>query len=212
MNESYVTVVGNVATEVGYRETAGGVPMADFRLGCTERRYDRQRECWVDGGTQWVTVTAWRALAVNLIGSLSKGDPVLVSGRLRVREWLDGEVRRSRAEIDARSVGHDLTRGTSAFRWAAGVRGRSPGGPGPAGAEAGGEAGGETVPEWIVSALEARRAVAAAPAAPAALPVPAAAPGPRALPPGARPVAGGPGGPGEMAGSGRGGDGPEALG
>ncbi|MFF2544570.1 single-stranded DNA-binding protein [Kitasatospora sp. NPDC058063] len=190
MNETHVTVVGNVATEVSYGETGGGVPMANFRLACTERRYDRQRECWVDGETQWVTVTAWRALAVNLIGSLAKGDPVLVSGRLRVREWADGEVKRSRAEIDARSVGHDLTRGTTAFRWAAGVRGQPPGGPGPAGAEA----GDEVVPEWIVSAVEARRGSvprpgAGSPAAPAAV----AAPAVRALPPGGRPVAGEPG-------------------
>lgn len=127
MNEMQVTIVGIVATEVTYGETGSGVPMAKFRLGCTERRYDRQRECWADGETQWLTVTAWRGLAVNLIGSLAKGDPVLVSGRLRLREWIDGEVKRTGAEIDARSVGHDLTRGTSAFRWAAGVRGQPPG-------------------------------------------------------------------------------------
>ncbi|WP_316527406.1 single-stranded DNA-binding protein [Kitasatospora brasiliensis] len=160
-----VTVIGNVATEVSYGETGGGVPMANFRLGCTERRYDRQRECWVDGDTHWMTVTAWRALAVNLIGSLNKGDPVLVSGRMRVREWGEGEAKRARVEIDARSVGHDLTRGTTAFRWATGVRGQSPGGAGPAGSEAGGEA----VPEWIVGVLEARK-VPAAPS-PAALPM-----------------------------------------
>ncbi|MFJ2193399.1 single-stranded DNA-binding protein [Kitasatospora sp. NPDC087861] len=164
MSETHVTVVGNVATEVSYGETGGGVPMANFRLGCTERRYDRQRECWVDGETQWLTVTAWRALAVNLIGSLAKGDPVLVSGRLRVREWVDGEVKRTKVEIDARSVGHDLTRGTSAFRWAAGVRGQPPGTAGPAGAQA----GGELVPGWIADALEARKASAVASAQAAA--------------------------------------------
>ncbi|MFE4520000.1 single-stranded DNA-binding protein [Kitasatospora sp. NPDC056783] len=158
MSETHVTVTGNVATEVSYGETSGGVPMAKFRLGCTERRYDRQRECWVDGETQWVTVTAWRALAVNLIGSLSRGDPVLVSGRLRVREWVEGEAKRGRVEIDARSVGHDLTRGTTAFRWAAGVRGQPPGGAGPGVPEPAPEPGGEVVPAWIVSALEARRA------------------------------------------------------
>ncbi|MFH8386609.1 single-stranded DNA-binding protein [Kitasatospora sp. NPDC018058] len=164
MSEAHVTVLGNVATEVSYGETANGVPMANFQLGCTERRYDRERACWVDGETQWLRVTAWRALAVNLIGSLAKGDPVLVTGRLRVREWTEGEVKRSRAEVDARSVGHDLTRGTSAFRWASGVRGQPPGGAGPAAAET----AAEPVPGWIASALEARKAsaVAAAPRSP----------------------------------------------
>ncbi|MFE5585743.1 single-stranded DNA-binding protein [Kitasatospora sp. NPDC056531] len=167
MSEAHVTVLGNVATEVTYGETANGVPMANFRIGCTERRYDRERACWVDGETQWLRVTAWRALAVNLIGSLAKGDPVLVTGRLRVREWTEGEVRRSRAEIEARSVGHDLTRGTSAFRWATGVRGQPPGGAGPVAAGAA-EGVDEPVPGWIANALEARRAsaVAAAPRLP----------------------------------------------
>ncbi|MFJ4187334.1 single-stranded DNA-binding protein [Kitasatospora sp. NPDC089509] len=168
MSETHVTVLGNVVTEVSYGETASGVPMANFRLGCTERRYDQERACWVDGETQWLRVTAWRALAVNLIGSLAKGDPVVVTGRLRVREWTEEGVKRSRAEISARSVGHDLTRGTSAFRWATGVRGQPP----ESVAAAGAGAAGEPVPGWIVNALESRRvsAVAATPGRPASPP------------------------------------------
>lgn len=123
MNETLVTMIGNVASTVSYVQTAGGVPMANFRLATTERRYDRARGDWVDGDTTWVTVVAWRWLAANVVSSLGKGDPVVVSGRLRVREWEDGGHRRSAVEIDARVVGHDLGRGTSAFRWA--VRGRS---------------------------------------------------------------------------------------
>ncbi|MGW2252959.1 single-stranded DNA-binding protein [Kitasatospora sp. NPDC001660] len=162
MNETQVTVIGNVVTDVSYGETGSGVPMANFRLASTERRYDRERQCWVDGETQWLTVTAWRALAVNLIGSLAKGDPVVVSGRLRVREWGEGEGRRSRVEIDARSVGHDLNRGTSAFRWAAGTRGHPPTAAGAVGGEPGGSPDGEVVPGWIADALAARKASAVA--------------------------------------------------
>ncbi|MFE7190609.1 single-stranded DNA-binding protein [Kitasatospora sp. NPDC057541] len=184
MNETQVTVIGNVATEVTYAQTPGGVPVANFRLASTERRYDRTRDGWVDGETQWVTVTAWRALAGHLLDSLVKGDPVVVSGRLRVREWAEGEAKRSRVEIDARSVGHDLSRGTARFSWAPGARngsatgsaGGSPGGsPGRvAGGSAGGAAGpeeasgaggaafGEAVPGWIVDALRGRRPAGAA--------------------------------------------------
>ncbi|MFE2727685.1 single-stranded DNA-binding protein [Kitasatospora sp. NPDC059327] len=149
MNETQVTVIGNVATEVSCTRTADGVAVANFRLASTERRYDRLREGWVDGETQWVTVTAWRALAGHLTGSLSKGDPVVVSGRLRVREWTEGEARRSRVEIDARSVGHDLSRGTAVFTWSAGSRGESSGG-----REV---AVGDAVPGWIADALQARK-------------------------------------------------------
>ncbi|WP_228718147.1 single-stranded DNA-binding protein [Kitasatospora acidiphila] len=149
MNETMVTMIGNVASMVQYGQTAGGIPMANFRLASTERRYDRARAEWVDGDTLWVTVLAWRGLASNVVSSLEKGDPVLVSGRLRVREWEDEGKRRSVVEIDARAIGHDLGRGTSAFR--SSVRGRSE--------QAGVQSAGEAVPEWIAQAARERRAV-----------------------------------------------------
>lgn len=149
MNETMVTMIGNVASMVQYGQTAGGIPMANFRLASTERRYDRARAEWVDGDTLWVTVLAWRGLASNVVSSLEKGDPVLVSGRLRVREWEDEGKRRSVVEIDARAIGHDLGRGTSAFR--SSVRGRSE--------LAGVQPAGEAVPEWIAQAVRERRAL-----------------------------------------------------
>lgn len=185
MNETLVTIVGNVASAVTYGQTTAGVPVANFRMATTERRFDRGAGDWVDGETSWVTVVAWRRLATNVVSSVNKGDPVMVSGRLRIREWGEEAGRRTAVEIDARSVGHDLARGTSAFRWA--VRGRSDpaaavaadGGAGrradrfaggavdgvaPSGAQVpGGIANlAEAVPEWIVAAVDARRAAGVA--------------------------------------------------
>ncbi|MQS34827.1 single-stranded DNA-binding protein [Streptomyces katsurahamanus] len=124
MNDTMVTVVGNVATQVEYRETVTG-GMARFRIAVTPRRWDRQRESWVDGPTGFYTVFAWRALAANLAGSVSVGDPLVVRGRLRVREEErdaqretadGGGQRRTFVDIEAVTAGHDLARGTSAFR------------------------------------------------------------------------------------------------
>ncbi|GAA1137312.1 single-strand DNA-binding protein [Kitasatospora gansuensis] len=183
MNETMVTMIGNVATVVSYSQTAAGVPVANFRMAATERRYDREKGDWVDGETSWVTVTAWRWLAANVVSSLSKGDPVVVSGRLRVREWGEEEKRRCVVEIDARVVGHDLGRGTTAFRWAVQAKpelvlGRSgreesaalpAGSPaGLAGALPGPASAGQAVPGWIVAAVESRQAAVAAPAVRAA--------------------------------------------
>ncbi|MFK0194496.1 single-stranded DNA-binding protein [Kitasatospora sp. NPDC090308] len=180
MDEALVTMVGNAASGVTYRETSGGVPVANFRLAARERRYDRERGDWTDGETTWVTVVAWRRLAVNLVSSVNKGDPLLVSGRLRVREWGEEGSRRTEVEIEARSVGHDLVRGTSVFRRA--LEGKSEpvrGGSAavssapasvpasasvparvPASAEGGQRAVRlveEAVPDWIVAAVAARR-------------------------------------------------------
>ena len=124
MNSTLVTVVGHVASEVRYATTASGVPVASFRLAATDRRFDKQREVWVDGDTSFYTVWSWRWLAENVLASVGRGDPLLVTGRMRVREWDNGEgkPRGYAAEIEATAIGHDLSRGTSAFRRA--VRGR----------------------------------------------------------------------------------------
>ncbi|MFI1809889.1 single-stranded DNA-binding protein [Streptomyces sp. NPDC020422] len=115
MNETTVTLVGNVATNVEYRETlTGGV--ARFRFAVTARRWDRERALWTDGPTSFYSVSAWRSLGVNVAASVSVGEPLVVHGRLKVREEEREGSRRTFVDVDAVAVGHDLTRGTSAFR------------------------------------------------------------------------------------------------
>lgn len=116
MNDTMITLVGNVATRVDYKEAAAGA-VARFRFAVTARRWDREKEEWADGATSFYTVWARRMLASNLAGSVSVGEPLVVHGRLKVRdeEQQDG-TRRFSADIDALAVGHDLSRGTSAFR------------------------------------------------------------------------------------------------
>lgn len=115
MNETLVTLVGNAATGVEFRETASG-GMARFRFAVTPRRWDREKQLWADGHTSFYTVWAWRTLASNLTGSVSVGEPLVVHGRLKVREEEREGQRRTFVDIEATAVGHDLTRGTSAFR------------------------------------------------------------------------------------------------
>jgi single-strand DNA-binding protein len=110
-----VCAVGNVATQPVYRELASG-PSARFRLAVTARYWDREKGTWADGHTNFFTVWANRQLATNVAASLSVGEPVIVQGRLKVRSDVrDGQSRTS-ADIDAVAIGHDLTRGTAAFR------------------------------------------------------------------------------------------------
>ncbi|MFI9745664.1 single-stranded DNA-binding protein [Streptomyces sp. NPDC052494] len=120
MNDTTVTLVGNVATAVEYRETAGG-GVARFRFAVTARRWDRERGLWSDGNTSFYTVSAWRSLGANLAASVSVGEPLVVHGRLRVREDERDGQRKTFVDVDAVAVGHDLTRGTAAFRRAARV-------------------------------------------------------------------------------------------
>ncbi|MGW3492371.1 single-stranded DNA-binding protein [Streptomyces sp. NPDC001020] len=115
MNETMVCVVGNVATQPVYRESPTG-PTARFRLAVTARYLDREKNVWTDGHTNFFTVWVRRSLATNVAASVAVGDPLVVQGRLKVRtEQRDGQGWLS-ADLDAVAIGHDLSRGTSAFR------------------------------------------------------------------------------------------------
>ncbi|MFI6941981.1 single-stranded DNA-binding protein [Streptomyces sp. NPDC050418] len=117
MNETLVTIVGNVATEPLSRITAGG-PMVRFRLASTSRLYDRSTQAWRDGHTNFLTVFAWRSLAENIASSVGVGDPVVVHGKLKVRQdnGTPGNQSLLGVDIEAVALGHDLSRGTAAFR------------------------------------------------------------------------------------------------
>jgi single-strand DNA-binding protein len=69
----------------------------------------------VDGETNWFTVSSFRALATNAAGSVVKGDRVVVSGRLRVRDWKNTDRSGTNVEIEADALGHDLSWGTSVY-------------------------------------------------------------------------------------------------
>jgi len=116
MNETMVTVVGHVATDPALRVTAGGARVASFRLASTERRYDRGAGGWRDARTTFFTVTAWRNMAENVCGSVEKGQPVVVHGRLKDGSYDNKEGQhRTVFEIEAFAVGHDLRRGVARF-------------------------------------------------------------------------------------------------
>jgi single-strand DNA-binding protein len=116
-----ITVRGFVASEIRSSTTPGGVATASFRLGSTERRFDRASSAWVDGNTNWFTVQGYRQLAGNVGCSIKKGQRVIVVGRLKMRSWeKDGRVYHV-AEIDAESVGHDLMWGSANFTRMAGA-------------------------------------------------------------------------------------------
>jgi single-strand DNA-binding protein len=109
------TITGLVATTPRHLVTQDGLPITSFRLAAAHRRFDRTSNRWVDGETNWYTITAFRQLAINLAGSISKGERIVATGKLRVRDWDNGERAGTSVELEAESVGHDLTWGTAVF-------------------------------------------------------------------------------------------------
>ncbi|WP_299165703.1 single-stranded DNA-binding protein [uncultured Arthrobacter sp.] len=114
---NYVTIRGFVGTEVKCAVTGSALPITKFRLGSSDRYFDKKVNAWVDGDTNWYSVSMFRHLATNAGVSLQKGDRVIVTGKLRVRTWVNDEGKSgTTVEIDADSAGHDLLFGTASFR------------------------------------------------------------------------------------------------
>jgi single-strand DNA-binding protein len=110
-----ITLTGLVATQPKHLVTSEGLSITSFRLASTQRRFDRSQERWIDGDTNWYTITTFRQLAINVVGSVHKGDRIVTTGRLRIRDWATGEKAGTNIEVDADSLGHDLLWGTSVF-------------------------------------------------------------------------------------------------
>jgi single-strand DNA-binding protein len=113
---SQITVSGLVATTPRHLVTQDGLAITSFRLAESYRKFDRHQNKWVDGETNWFTVTAFKELAINTAGSINKGDRIAVSGAIKVRDWDNGERSGTSVEIEADSIGHDLSWGVSTFK------------------------------------------------------------------------------------------------
>jgi single-strand DNA-binding protein len=112
--QSTLTVTGFVGSSVRFSVgKEGGVPYASFRLGSTQRVFDRATQAYKDSPTQWYTVKVWRHVATNVVQSLRKGEPVVVTGKLRTQEWVSPEGPHTTLVIEATALGHDLVFGTT---------------------------------------------------------------------------------------------------
>ena len=110
-----ITITGLVATTPRHVTTTEGLNITSFRLASTQRRFDRSQERWIDGDTNWYTITTFRQLALNAVTSVNKGQRVVVTGRLRIREWENGEKSGTTIDIEADALGHDLSWGSAVF-------------------------------------------------------------------------------------------------
>ena len=109
MLDNAITMVGNLTDDPQLRVTTGGVAVTSFRLACSRRVFDRATGQWRDGDVAFFTVTAWRQLAQNAHSSLRKGDRAVVIGRVRQTSYVREGERRSRQEIEADSIGAELS-------------------------------------------------------------------------------------------------------
>ncbi|XVQ83961.1 single-stranded DNA-binding protein [Microbispora siamensis] len=115
MNDIYVTLSGNVTDDPRQYQFRDGSRVTSMRMAVNRRVLDQQTNTWQTRDTTFYTVRCYRGLGDNVQQSIRKGHPVVVYGKLRIKQFeRDGE-QRFWAEIEASSVGHDLKWGIATF-------------------------------------------------------------------------------------------------
>src|ERR1700722_11769688 len=104
-----ITVVGNLVADPELRFTSAGQPVATFRIASTPRIRDNATNEWRDGDSLFLTCNVWRQAAENVAESLQRGMRVIVTGRLKQRnyETKEGE-KRTVYEVEVDDVGPSL--------------------------------------------------------------------------------------------------------
>ncbi|TFD25769.1 single-stranded DNA-binding protein [Cryobacterium lyxosi] len=105
----HITVSGIIGTVPRRSVGKNGAPITSFRLASRQSHLDRAKDEWVEDESSWYSVTTFRQLATNAASSLSKGQHVIVSGRLVIRTWSNAEKSGIDVDILADALGHDLT-------------------------------------------------------------------------------------------------------
>lgn len=106
--DNTVTLVGNITRDPELRFTPGGAAVSSFGLAWNRKNRDGEES------VSFFDVTCWNSLAENVAESLSKGNRVVVYGRLDQRSWENQEgERRSKVEIVADEVAPSLVWATA---------------------------------------------------------------------------------------------------
>lgn len=114
--QGIVTINGYVGGKPRRLGQEGGTPISVFNMGTTRSFFSQASGQWVDLPTLWVKVKAFRSLALNVLDSVHKGEPVIVTGQIGMEEWTDRDGRQQTTiVINATNIGHDLNTGRSVF-------------------------------------------------------------------------------------------------
>lgn len=102
--------VAKLWKDVELKYLPSGKAVCELPLVFNKRRKNQQTGEWEDAGSMFVRATAWEGMAENCANTLSKGDNVIVSGELSVREYdrKDGSGKGQSIELRVYEIGPSL--------------------------------------------------------------------------------------------------------
>jgi single-strand DNA-binding protein len=109
MNTTTITFAGNLTADPELRFSPTGKAITKLRVAVQSRRPVADGNGWEDGPTTYHNVTVWGGTAENLAESLSRGDRVLVVGRLEQRSYqTDAGEARTAWDVTADEIGASM--------------------------------------------------------------------------------------------------------
>jgi single-strand DNA-binding protein len=97
-----VTLMGNLTRDPDLRQIPSGQSVCSFSLALN-RSYKGSDGNWQEA-TDYVDVVAWGPLGERVAQYVTKGRPVLVSGRLQSQSWEKDGQKRTKLEVVAQDV------------------------------------------------------------------------------------------------------------
>ncbi len=97
-----VVLMGNLTRDPDLRQIPSGQSVTSFSLALN-RSYKDKDGNWQEA-TDYVDVVAWGPLGERVAQYVTKGRPVLVSGRLQSRQWEQDGQKRNKLEVVASDV------------------------------------------------------------------------------------------------------------
>ena len=96
MGLNSVYLEGNLGRDPEVRYLPSGTGMANFSIAVS-RRYQKNGEWQTE--TSWVNLVAFGKTAENIGKLLTKGDRIVINGRLQSNEWEDKETGKKRSML-----------------------------------------------------------------------------------------------------------------
>ena len=91
-----ITIMGRLVADPTTRKTSNGTTVTNIRIACDREYAGDQAEKKAD----FIDCVAWRKTAEFIDGYFVKGKPILINGRLQIRDWTDKTgAKRQSAEI-----------------------------------------------------------------------------------------------------------------
>lgn len=102
------TIIGTLTGDPEIKMLPSGLAVTTVNIAANDRRYNKQTQQYEDGDTTFLRASIWKQYAENVAESLRKGDKVIATGRLKMRQWEKDGVKRTSFELEVDEIGPTL--------------------------------------------------------------------------------------------------------